>query len=245
MVLRMKTTRTFLVGATSFLHEKGSLMPSLKWPASCKTITQAYGNKNARYAKGYHTGIDMGCMAGSPIYAAHDGTVTFAGYNGSYGNEVRVAYNSTFLTSYHHMSRIAARRGQVVSAGTVIGYIGSTGMSTGPHLHFEVRINGKDVNPSQYLAGAALPSGGVIQADNPLDSIPGVGEAKAVYDALKGSLAIFEWLTDTKNWYRIGLVVGGAALIWFTFMTTAQTKALGTLVGKKVKSSAKSGSGGK
>lgn len=216
-------------------------MPSLKWPASCNVITQKYGNKNARYVKGYHTGIDIGCRAGTPIYASHDGNVTFVGWNGPYGNQVKVTA-SGFETWYNHMSRTAVNKGDVVSAGKIIGYIGSTGQSTGPHLHFELRVNGKDVDPSPYLNGASVPNDGIVPAGNP---IPGVDEAKAVYDAIKASLDVFAWLTDTKNWFRIGMILGGAVLLWITFLGTAQLKAVGTLVGKKVKGSAKTGSAGK
>lgn len=201
-----------------------------KWPAICRVITQGYGNKKAIYAKGYHTGIDIACAPGSPIYAAHDGTITFAGFNGSYGNEVRVALNNRFLTSYHHMSQIKARKGQGVSAGTIIGYMGSTGMSTGPHLHFEVRINGTDSDPKPYLDGVLSPGGGgVVQAgSNPL-----------VPDWAEGVSDVFSWLADTKNWYRIGLVISGALLILITLIGMGKAKALGKAGMKAVSNSAK------
>lgn len=220
-------------------------MPSLKWPANCNVITQKYGNKNARYVKGYHTGIDIGCRAGSPIYASHDGKVISARWDGPYGNQVRLQGDG-FETWYNHMSRMAVNKGDVVSAGKVLGYIGSTGQSTGPHLHFELRVNGKDVDPGQYLNGADVPTGGVSQVGNP---IPGVDEAQALYDTLKASVNIFAWLTDTKNWYRIGLIVGGAVLLLVTFVGAAKSRALGTTVvntvKKGVKGNAKAGSAGK
>lgn len=184
-------------------------------------------------------------MQGSPIYAAHDGKVVVAGYKGSYGNTVEIAANSTFLTSYHHMSRIAARVGQNVSAGTVIGYIGSTGMSTGPHLHFEVRINGKDVDPQKYLDGASIPSGGDVIQAGVTDNIPGLSTVTAVYDTLKATAGVFGWLTDTKNWYRIGLALGGAFMVYLAVISILRSKAMGLVagdaaqavksVGKKVK----------
>jgi hypothetical protein len=222
----------------------GDSSVKMKWPASCKTITQKFGNKSSRYVSGYHTGLDIGCLAGTPIYAATDGTVTFAGYNGPYGNEVRIEFNSALVTSYHHMSRIAANKGQSVSAGKIIGYIGSTGQSTGPHLHFEVRVNNKAVDPAPYLAGAALPDGSASQAGYG-DSIPGLSEAKAVYDTLKASAAIFEWLTNTKNWLRVGMVLAGAVLIWLTVVGIGKSQVGGLLgdsaqkAGKKVISSVK------
>lgn len=208
-------------------------MPSLIWPASCNVVTQKYGNKSARYARGYHTGLDIGCRAGSPIKASHDGKVTSARYNGAYGNQVKISAGG-FETWYNHLSRFAVSKGDTVSAGKVIGYMGSTGMSTGPHLHLELRIDGKDVDPQPYLDGKSIPASGVIQAGI-TDNIPGVGEAKAVYDTLKASVKIFEWLTDTKNWLRIGLVFGGALLIWITIIGAARTKAMGAVLGSTAK----------
>lgn len=213
---------------------------TMKWPATCKTITQQYGNKSARYARGYHTGIDIGCRAGSPIYAAHDGTVILAGWAGAYGNTVEIRANDSLVTSYHHMSKVAVSKGANVSAGKIIGYIGSTGMSTGPHLHFEVRINGKDVNPNPYLSGAST-----------IDQISTGGTQAGITDVFEfpgKMLDVFEWLSDTKNWYRIGMVIGGAILLLMTFVGVAKASALGkgavkavASVGKKaVKSNAKS-----
>lgn len=192
-------------------------MAGMTWPTTCKTITQGYGNKNSRYVKGYHTGIDIGCMAGSPIYAAHDGKVTFAGFNGDYGNQVRIATTGGLESSYNHMSRIAAQVGKNVSAGTLIGYIGTTGNSTGPHLHFEIRVNGKDVDPMPYLNGSSVVPANTTTVEPALSltSIPG---------AIVG---VFEWLTDTINWLRIGMVILGAVLLLLTFVGAAKTQALG------------------
>lgn len=208
---------------------------AMKWPASCKIITQRYGNKSSRYVGGYHTGVDIGCKAGSPIYAAHDGKVVVAGWKGAYGNTVELAANDSFYTSYHHMSRIAARVGQNVSAGSVIGYIGSTGQSTGPHLHFEVRKGGKAVDPMPYLNGAAIPSGGGIVQAGITDDILGVSQAVAVYDTLKATAGVFEWLTDTKNWYRIGLVFAGAILVYLTLVGIAKGKVMSAVAGDTAK----------
>lgn len=207
----------------------------LKWPASCHTITQHFGNASSRYVSGHHTGLDIGCRYGSPIYAATDGVVTFAGWNGPYGREVRVKLNDAFTTSYHHMSAFAVHRGQNVSAGTVLGYIGSTGNSTGPHLHFEVRVNGKAVDPEPYLSGAtSVDQAGFTTPVGNVFSIPG-----AVVDA-------FKWMTNTENWYRVGLVLLGAILLLIAFLGVAKTRALGTNALGTVKSLAKGkGNGGK
>ncbi len=104
-----------------------------------------------------HRGIDFAAPRGTPIYAAGDGVIEAAGRNGAYGKYVRIRHNSTYKTAYGHMSRIAkrARRGKRLRQGQVIGYVGSTGRSTGPHLHYEVMRQGRQVNPLKIK----LPSG--------------------------------------------------------------------------------------
>ncbi|WP_070932881.1 M23 family metallopeptidase [Edaphosphingomonas haloaromaticamans] len=95
-----------------------------------------------------HKGMDIGAAYGSPILAAIDGTVAFAGWHGGHGNYVKLNHGSGMATGYAHMSRIVARPGQRVAQGQVIGYVGSTGLSTGPHLHYEVYKNNVAVNPA-------------------------------------------------------------------------------------------------
>ncbi len=94
-----------------------------------------------------HAGIDFAARYGSPIYAATDGVVDYAGRHGGHGNYVRIKHGNGLATGYAHMSRIAARSGQRVRRGQVIGYVGSSGLSTGPHLHYELYRNGRTVNP--------------------------------------------------------------------------------------------------
>ena len=94
-----------------------------------------------------HAGIDFGAAYGSPIYAVSDGTVAFAGWHGGHGNFVKLEHGGGFGTGYGHMSRIAVAPGSRVHAGQVIGYVGSTGLSTGPHLHYELYRGGVPVNP--------------------------------------------------------------------------------------------------
>ena len=110
-----------------------------------------------------HKGVDIGAAYGSPIYAVTDGTVSFAGRAGGYGNFVKLAHAGGLETGYGHMSRIAVSRGTHVARGQVIGYVGSTGMSTGPHLHWEVWRGGVSVDPRRLsfdsvaqLTGAQL-----------------------------------------------------------------------------------------
>lgn len=208
------------------------------WPTVCKTITQPYGRKNARYAKGYHTGLDIGCANGSPIRAVADGKITFAGWNGAYGNQVRQTVQSGEVW-YNHLSSIGVKKGDGVSAGSILGKLGTTGMSTGPHLHLEVRVNGKDVDPMPYLSGSkVIPAGSTdaTQASlNPLDAIKGIGN-------------FFELLTDPITWLRVGMFMGGGVLLLMAFVGLAKTKALGKVAGQTVKkvvsSNAKSGSAG-
>lgn len=112
-------------------------------------VTSNYGLRRhpiLGYAR-MHAGIDFGAPWGSPIHAVSDGVVSFAGRHGGHGNYVRLEHGGGLGTGYGHMSRIAVSPGTRVQAGQVIGYVGSTGLSTGPHLHYEVYQNGRTVNP--------------------------------------------------------------------------------------------------
>ncbi|WP_240624534.1 M23 family metallopeptidase [Aurantiacibacter odishensis] len=95
-----------------------------------------------------HSGLDFRARHGTPIYAVTDGTVNFAGRNGGYGNFVRIRHGGNLSTGYAHMSRIAVRNGESVRRGQVIGYVGSTGLSTGPHLHYEMYRGGQKIDPA-------------------------------------------------------------------------------------------------
>jgi murein DD-endopeptidase MepM/ murein hydrolase activator NlpD len=107
-----------------------------------------------------HKGIDFGAHYGQAIVAAADGRVTGAGWAGGYGQQVRLAHADGMGTSYSHMSRIVATPGSFVRQGQLIGYVGSSGLSTGPHLHYEVYRNGVAVNPlGVRFASSALLEG--------------------------------------------------------------------------------------
>ena len=95
-----------------------------------------------------HSGLDFRARHGTPIYAATEGIVNFAGRNGGYGNFVRIRHGGGLATGYAHMSRISVRNGENVRRGQVIGYVGSTGLSTGPHLHYEMYRNGQKIDPA-------------------------------------------------------------------------------------------------
>lgn len=117
-------------------------------------LSSNYGWRASPFNAGkrtFHGGIDMAVSQGTPIYAALDGTVTAVGYNATYGNYVIITHHSGYKTLYGHMKSTACRKGNFVYTNTVIGYVGSTGMSTGPHLHFTVYKNGKTINPLAVL----------------------------------------------------------------------------------------------
>ena len=146
-------------------------------------ITSRFGSRRhpiLGFAR-FHSGIDFGAAWGSPIAAAADGVVVGAGWSGGYGRQVRVAHDGGVLTTYSHMSGIAAAPGETVRQGQVIGYVGSTGLSTGPHLHFEVRVNGRAVDPMQVqLQRRQSISGAARQAFNArLKQLTAIGSRKA------------------------------------------------------------------
>lgn len=113
-------------------------------------ISSRYGEASSR-RRSTHTGLDIACSMGTDIKVVSKGTITFAGRAGSYGNLVKVDHGNGIETWYGHCSKIYANVGDEVKAGDVIAAVGSTGNSTGPHLHFEIRINGSTVNPQKYV----------------------------------------------------------------------------------------------
>ena len=112
------------------------------------TITSRYG-VSSRIRSSDHTGLDIATTKGTPIKVVASGTVTCAKYSGSYGNIVKVDHGNGVETWYAHANKINVTEGQTVEAGDIIAEVGSTGNSTGPHLHFEIRINGEHINPEE------------------------------------------------------------------------------------------------
>ena len=113
-------------------------------------ITSRYGERSS-LRRSTHTGLDIACNAGTDIKVVSNGTVTFSGKKGSYGNLIIVDHGNGVETWYGHCSKLYAKVGDTVTAGDVVAAVGSTGNSTGPHLHFEIRINGECVNPQSYV----------------------------------------------------------------------------------------------
>lgn len=126
----------------------------LGWPCpSSSRITSPYGYRVLFGVRDFHTGVDIGATTGSNIVAAESGTVILAnyGWNGGYGNYIILSHGNGITTRYAHASQLYVTAGQTVSKGQVIAAVGTTGNSTGPHLHFEVRVNGSHTNPLNYL----------------------------------------------------------------------------------------------
>jgi murein DD-endopeptidase MepM/ murein hydrolase activator NlpD len=131
--------------ATSTVQRSASAA-GLMWPVNAP-VTSPFGWRWGRM----HEGLDLGAAYGTPIVAAAAGTVIYAGWLGGYGNLTVIDHGGGLATAYGHQSQIAVSSGQQVTQGQVIGNVGSTGHSTGPHLHFEVRVNGQPVDPLGYL----------------------------------------------------------------------------------------------
>ena len=143
-------------GGSSGGSSGGGAVSSGGWlrPLASYRVTSPFGNRDAPTAGAstYHQGIDLAAPEGTPIYASRTGVVTAATFGKSAGYYVSINHGDGFSSIYMHMTRYVVKKGQAVSAGQVIGYVGSTGTSTGNHLHFGISYNGKYVNPASYIA---------------------------------------------------------------------------------------------
>lgn len=156
VAIAKKTTTTTKFASTGSVNTslttssaKANLGISLIRPVS-GIITSRFGAASA-IRRSSHTGLDLATSSGTPIKAAASGTVTYAGYKGSYGNLMVITHQNGVQTYYGHCSQLFLSAGSTVSQGQSIGTVGSTGNSTGPHLHFEVRVNGIAYNPENYV----------------------------------------------------------------------------------------------
>ena len=140
--------KTKVVTSKKVSYDNSALGIALVEPVN-GTITSRFGRRSG----GTHTGLDIANSTGTPIKAAATGTVVYSGYKGSYGNLIIVAHTNSIQTYYAHCSRLYVSVGQTVTQGQVIGAVGSTGNSTGPHLHLEVRVNGVAKNPQNNVYG--------------------------------------------------------------------------------------------
>jgi len=126
--------------------------PSI-WPLA-GWLSSAFGNRKDPFdgTRDFHAGLDIAADRGTPVHATADGTVSSAGYNGNYGNSVLMEHGYGISTRFGHLSRIVVRSGQQIHRGDVVGYVGSTGRATSPHLHYEILLNGRPINPLNLLA---------------------------------------------------------------------------------------------
>ena len=142
-------------GDKIYLDETGKSIKKslLRTPVNGARISSSFGYRKhpiLGYTK-LHKGIDFAAPYGTPVYAAGSGKVSFSGWYSSYGKYVKIEHNSTYKTAYAHLSKIprSIKKGKRVKQGDVIGYVGSTGRSTGPHLHYEVYQSSKAINPNK------------------------------------------------------------------------------------------------
>ena len=142
-----------LLGAIKNENYRRDVTPS-QWPTDGGFISSPFGgrpNPFSGYGRDWHPGIDIAVDYGTPVYASAAGYVQQAGWYGGYGKYIRLGHDFGYETAYGHMSRLAVSAGSFVKKGEVIGYVGSTGYSTGPHLHFEILKYGEQVNPSSLM----------------------------------------------------------------------------------------------
>lgn len=132
-------------------RRREAAMPSI-WPTSGE-VTSGFGRRRSPFGSAWehHEGVDIAAPRGTSVFAAANGVVRVAGWNGGYGNAVFIDHGFGMSTVYAHLHRMNVRVGQQVTKGQLIGTVGSTGRSTGPHLHYEVRVNGQAVNPMRFL----------------------------------------------------------------------------------------------
>ena len=152
-----RTSPTLGAGAdvtaySSPIPQRGVSVPS-RMPLNGSQLTSGFGMRDHPVLGGrrQHQGIDLAAPSGTPVYATADGIVSRADWYSSYGLYISVEHGAAMQTRYAHLSRLAVAAGDTVKKGDLIGYVGSTGRSTGPHLHYEVRVDGLAVNPIPYM----------------------------------------------------------------------------------------------
>jgi murein DD-endopeptidase MepM/ murein hydrolase activator NlpD len=165
MVRAQRGMRNFVHGmedrVASLVHGAGLVVPDLtvlSIEPVAHTESSGFGWRDdpIRHTRSYHSGTDFRGDPGTPVVAAGDGIVTFCGRLGGYGNVIDIDHGGGVLTRYAHLRRIETRKDTAITAGEKIGQVGSTGRTTGPHLHFEVRLDGAPVSPILAMSVAAL-----------------------------------------------------------------------------------------
>jgi murein DD-endopeptidase MepM/ murein hydrolase activator NlpD len=148
-------------GLSAFADQSGMVMPDLtvlSIEPVARTESSGFGWRDdpIRHTRSFHSGTDFRGDPGTPVMAAGDGVVKFCGRLGGYGNVIDIDHGGGLVTRYAHLRRIETKKAAAVTAGTRIGQVGSTGRTTGPHLHFEVRIDGAPVSPIAAMAVAKM-----------------------------------------------------------------------------------------
>lgn len=157
-----------------------------------------------------HAGVDLAVGKGTPIHAAAAGTVVRAAWFDGYGNCVDINHGGNVMTRYGHMMQLpSVKAGQTVTQGQVVGYVGATGDASGNHLHFEVRLNGKPVDPWPYINGKAVPSDG----STTVPSVPSTAENVGLLSSAKQVTKLFAILGEPALYIRLGMWFGGFTLI--------------------------------
>lgn len=171
------------------------------YPTTSHTQSAKYGQRggwsgSTSLGRGFHSGTDFPNPSGTDIYAAADGTVVFRGWNSAYGNFTKLSHGNGVQTWYAHQSAQNVSSGDKVKKGEKIGDVGATGNATGPHLHFEVRVNGRDIDPMKWLKGASTVGSG---GDTPSGPMPDFAKAKPFveYEKLLSSMGFMD-----KNWVK-------------------------------------------
>lgn len=142
-----------LAAALQPVVASAELLKSFVYPLLSARVSSSFGGRKhpiRRYVK-HHNGVDLAAPKGTPIRVVSDGVVVFADRYAGYGNLVVVRHKQDYTTHYGHCDKINVRPGQKVKAGTIIGLVGSTGLSNGPHLHFEIRQGGKALDPERLV----------------------------------------------------------------------------------------------
>lgn len=203
-------------------------MVTFKRPLPGAPISSGFGMRGGKL----HAGIDIAAAPGTPIGAAAAGIVTRAGWFGGYGNCVDIDHGGGWSTRYGHMLKVSVRISQPVDQGDTVGLEGSTGDSTGPHCHFEIRKNGNAVDPIPYLKGSvAATNDGGFTAEN-ISVIPGK-------DALNQIEKLSKALVNPRFWESMGWIALGGLLVIFAVLAmggSSATKGIVKAVGKAVKS---------
>jgi murein DD-endopeptidase MepM/ murein hydrolase activator NlpD len=183
--------------------QKVAVYDKMRIPVNSPRITSGFTYKRFhpvlhRYRP--HLGVDFGARRGTPILAAGDGVVTFAGWEGGYGKVVKISHGGGYVSLYAHQSQMRVRSGQRVSKGQVIGYVGSTGRSTGPHLHFGLYVNGRAVNPLAHINMQTRKFKDVDIFKTKIVQIKGIKKYKNRLVALsKETPKLHVWDTEQKN----------------------------------------------